>query len=226
MDYLSIKSEYNSYKEYIENTNNTMKSISTFFISSQKNLNDFAQNTKDSLNQLFHNLLKYDNRSTHIKKFYEFCRIFERHLSKLLNISKRIQTELILPTNDFFKYIMNNNNTQLIELKKTFTDIENQKKKYEQIKSLYFASCKKAEKQEKILVNEMNKTNSTEESIRIQNEILTKLRMESQNECQKYKEEHKITNNLFEINNKKYFNITNTLKDNEEKRIIYISFHL
>ena len=31
MDFLSIKSEYDSYKEYIENTNNTMKSISTFF---------------------------------------------------------------------------------------------------------------------------------------------------------------------------------------------------
>jgi hypothetical protein len=75
MDFLSMKSEYDSYKEYIENTNNTMKSISTFFINTQKNLNDFAQNTKDSLNQLFHDLLKYDTRSTHIKKFFEFCRL-------------------------------------------------------------------------------------------------------------------------------------------------------
>ena len=226
MDYLSIKSEYNSYKEYIDNTNNTMKSISTFFINSQKNLNDFAQNTKESLNQLFHNLLKYDNRSTHIKKFYEFCRLFERHLLKLLSISKRIHSELVLPTNDFSKYIMNSNNTQLIELKKNFTEIENQKKKYESIKSAYFSSCKKAEKQEKILVNEMNKKNSTENSIYGQNEILTKLRMDSQNLCQKYKEEHKITSNLFEINNKKYFNTINIIKDNEEKRINYISFHL
>ncbi len=226
MDFLSIKSEYESYKEYIENTNNTMKSISTFFISSQKNLNDFAQNTKDNLNQLFHNLLKYDIRSTHIKKFFEFCRIFERHLKKLLSISKKIHSELILPTNDFAKYIMNSNNTQLLEMKKIFTDIINQKKKYENIKSAYFESCKKGEKQELILVNEMNKKNSTQESIHEQNEILTKLRIDSQNECQKYKDEHKITTELFEKNNKKYFNIINTLKDNEEKRINYISFHL
>ena len=226
MDFLSIKSEYDSYKEYIDNTNNTMKCISTFFINSQKNLNDFAQNTKDTLNELFHNLLKYDNRSTHIKKFYEFCRVFERHLLKLLALSKKINSELILPTNDFAKYIMNSNNTQLIELKKIFTDIMNQKKKYEIIKTGYFNSCKKAEKQEKILVNEMNKKNSTEDSIQNQNEILTKLRIESQMECQKYKDEHKLTSDLFEKNNKKYFNIINILKDNEEKRINYISFHL
>ena len=226
LDYLSIKSEYESYKEYIENTNNTMKCISTFFINFHKNLSDFSQNTKDSINELFHNLLKNDNRSTHIKKFFEFCRVFERHLLKLLTISKKIQSELILPTNDFVKYIMNSNNTQLIELRKIFNDIMNQKKKYESIKNTYFSSCKKAEKQESILVNEMNKKNSTEDSIHQQNEILTTLRIESQNECQKYKDEHKITSDLFETNNKKYFNIINTLKDNEEKRINYISFHL
>ena len=226
LDYLSIKSEYNSYKEYIDNANNSMKCISTFFINSHKNLNDFAKNMKESLDLLFRNLLKYDNRSTHIKKFFEFCRLFERHLLKLISISKRIHSELVLPTNDFFKYIINSNNTKLLELKKIFTDIENQKKKYEAIKSSYFSSCKKAERQEKILVNEMNKKNSTENSIYGQNEILTKLRMDSQNECQKYKEEHKITSQVFETNNKKYFTIINTFKDNEEKRINYISFHL
>ena len=226
MDFLSIKSEYDSYKEYIENTNNTMKCILTFFINSQKYLSEFSQNTKDSLNQLFHNLQKYGNRSTHIKKFYEFCRIFERHLIKLLSISKKIHSELILPTNDFAKYIMNSNNTQLIELKKIFTDVINQKKKYEAIKSSYFNICKRAEKQEKALINEMNKENSTNVSINDQNEILTNLRIQSQDECQKYKDEHKTTNDLFEVNNQKYFNIINILKDNEEKRINYISFHL
>ena len=226
MDFLSIKSEYDSYKEYIENTNNTMKCISTFFLNSQKNLNDFAQNTKESLNQLFHNLQKFENRSTHIKKFYEFCRVFELHLNKLLSISKKIHSELILPTNDFAKYIMNSNNTRLIELKKIFSDIMNQKKKYELVKTSYFNICKKAEKQEKALVNEMNRENSTEFSIQDQNDILTKLRIESQDECQKYKDEHKITSDLFEASNKKYFSIINTLKDNEEKRIYFISFHL
>ena len=226
MDFLSIKSEYESYKEYIENVNNTMKCISTFFINFQKNLNDFAQNTKNTLNQLFHNLLKYDNRSTHIKKFYEFCRVFGSHLQKLLGISKKIHSELILPTNDFAKYIMNNNNTQLLELKKIFTDIFNQKKKYDSVKAAYFSSCKKGENQEKILLNEMNKENSNDEAIINQNSILASLKVQSQMECQKYKDEYKITNNLFELNNKKYFNIVNSLKDNEEKRINYISFHL
>ena len=226
MDFLSIKSEYESYKSHIENTENTMKSISTFFINSQKNLNDYAENTKNNINQLFHNLLNCDNRSTHIKKFFEYCRVFERHMIKLINIAKKIQSELILPTNDFSKYIMNSNNTQLIELKKIFDDISNQKRKYDLIKNSYFNSCKKAERQEKVLLNEMNKKNSTNIAINDQNNILTKLRMDSANECQKYRDEHKITNELFSKMNVKYFNIINILKDNEEKRINYISFHL
>jgi hypothetical protein len=144
MDFLSIKSEYECYKAHIESTENTMKSISSFFVNSQKNLIEFAENTKNNINELFHNLLNCDNRSTHIKKFFEFCRVFERHTMKLITIAKKIQSELILPTNDFSKYILNSNNTQLIELKKIFDDISNQKRKYDLTKNLYFNSCKKA----------------------------------------------------------------------------------
>ena len=226
MDFLSIKSEYESYKAHIDNTENTMRCISTFFINSQKNLNDYAESTKDNLNKLFHNLLNCDNRSTHIKKFFEFCRVFEKHIMKLTNIAKKIQSELILPTNDFTKYIMNSNNTQLIELKKIFDDISNQKRKYDLTKNNYFNVCKRAERQEKVLLNEMNKKNSTNISINEQNELLAKLKMESGLEYQKYKDEHKITSDLFSKMNVKYFNIINILRDNEEKRINYISFHL
>ena len=145
---------------------------------------------------------------------------------KLTNIAKKIQSELILPTNDFTKYIMNSNNTQLIELKKIFDDISNQKRKYDLTKNNYFNICKRAERQEKVLLNEMNKKNSTNISINEQNEILAKLKMESGLEYQKYKDEHKITSDLFSKMNVKYFNIINILRDNEEKRINYISFHL
>ena len=172
MDFLSIKSEYDSYRVHIENTENTMKCISSFFINSQKNLNDFAENTKDNINKLFHSLLECDNRSTHIKKFFEFCRVYERHIMKLIAIAKKIQSELILPTNDFSKYIINSNNTQLIELKKIFDDISNQKRKYDLTKHLYFDSCKKAEKQEKVLIKEMNNKNSTDNSINDQSQLL------------------------------------------------------
>ena len=226
MDFLSIKSEYESYKSHIENTENTMRCISTFFINSQKNLNDYAESSKNNINKLFHNLLNCDNRSSHIKKFFEFCRVFEKHMMKLINIAKKIQSELILPTNDFTKYIMNSNNTQLIELKKIFDDISNQKRKYDLTKNIYFNTCKRAERQEKVLLNEMNKKNSSDISINEQNNILAKLKMESGSEYQKYKDEHKITSELFSKLNIKNFNIINILRDNEEKRINYISFHL
>ena len=72
----------------------------------------------------------------------------------------------------------------------------------------------------------MNKPGSTQESIKSQNEILTQLRVNSQMEYQQYKNEHKITNDLYAENNKKYFPLINILKDNEEKRINFLSFHL
>ena len=72
----------------------------------------------------------------------------------------------------------------------------------------------------------MNRAGSTEDSINSQNEILTKLRVDSQIEYQQYKNEHKITNDLYSENNKKYFPLINLLKDNEEKRINFLSFHL
>ena len=114
----------------------------------------------------------------------------------------------------------------IIELKKIFDDVLNQKRKYDLIKHSYFNSCKRAEKQEKILINEMNNKNSTDNSINDQSQILANLKVESELESQKYRNEYKITNDLFSKMNLKYFNIVNILKDNEEKRINYISFHL
>ena len=72
----------------------------------------------------------------------------------------------------------------------------------------------------------MSRKNSTQNSINSQNEILTQLRVNSENQCQIYKNELKVTNELYEENNKKYFPLINTIKDNEEKRINFLSFYL
>ena len=89
MDFLSLSNEYESYREYIENINDSMNYISMFFSNFQKNLNDYAINTQKNLNALFTNLIKFDNKSTHIKKFFALCRLFEKHLLKLTSISKK-----------------------------------------------------------------------------------------------------------------------------------------
>ena len=57
MDFLSLSTEYESYKEHIENTNNSMNYISSFFSNFQKNLNDYAIITQKNLNILFTNLM-------------------------------------------------------------------------------------------------------------------------------------------------------------------------
>ena len=101
-----------------------------------------------------------------------------------------------------------------------------QKQKYEKSKENYFESCKLAEKQEKKLLEEMNKHGNNEEGIKIQNNILTKFRVQSQEDYQKYKDEHQKTNKLYNDYNTKYFKLINAIKDNEEKRINYLSFHI
>ena len=226
MDFLSLSSEYDSYKDYFSNASSTMLSLANFFTNIHKGLDEYIKLATNSLNELINSFLCFDHRSTNIKKLFEFSRLFERYLIKLSLLSKKISTELIGPTINFDKYLVDENSYHLMLLQNMINSTINQKKKYENIKHKYFESCQLAERQEKKLLEEMNRSGSTNESIHSQNEILTKLRVNSQMEYQQYKNEHKITNDLYMENNKKYFPLINILKDNEEKRINFLSFHL
>ena len=225
MDFLSLSSEYDSYKNYFSNTSTTMSCLHSFFESIQSGIDNFTSIVTNSLNELINSFLAFDHRSTHIKKFYEFSRLFELYLIKLSLISKKIGVELINPTINFDKFLSDENSDHLMLLQNMINSTINQKKKYEKIKQKYFESCQIAEKQEKKLLEVMGKKGSSQGSINSQNELLTKLRINSQNEYLIYKNEHKITNDLYEEYNKKYFPLINSIKDNEEKRINFLSFH-
>ena len=226
MDFLSLSSEYESYQEYLTKTKNTMKNISNFFINFHKSLNEYATSIENSLNELLSNFLSYDKSITHIKKFFSFFQLYEKHLLNLTSISKKILTEIIAPTNEFSSFLSSENRRNLERLKKMIKNTNIQKQKYEKSKENYFDSCKMAEKQEKKLLEEMNKHGNNEEGIKIQNNILTKFRVQSQEDYQKYKDEHQKTNKLYNDYNTKYFKLINAIKDNEEKRINYLSFHI
>ena len=233
MDFLSLSKEYDTYKEYIENADNSMNYFLDFFSTFQKSLNDFGTNIQKSITKTVTNLIKFDNKSTHMKKFFTVMRFFETHILKLIFISKKIYTEIVQPTNDFSKYIINDNNSQLNELRKIINETSFAKKKYENIKKEYLTACRNAAEQEKVLLRVMDKNNKNnknskenEMNISNQNDILTQLRINSQLMCEKYKEEYNLINNIYESNNKKYFPIINNLKDNEEKRINFLFFNL
>ena len=232
MDFLSLQTEYDTYKEYIEKADNSMNYLSEFFSSFQKGLNDYATNIQKSLNNTVTNLIKFDNKSTYMKKFFTVMRLFETHLLKLIFISKKIFSEIVQPMNDFSKYIISDNNIKLNELRKIMNETSFAKKKYENIKKEYLLACRNAAEQEKVLLREMDnmKDNNNKNEINLnitnQNDFLTQLRVNSQLLCEKYKEEYKGINEIYEINNKKYFPIINNLKDNEEKRINFLFFNL
>ena len=231
MDFLSLQTEYDTYKEYIEKADNSMNYLSEFFSSFQKGLNDYATNIQKILNNTVTNLIKFDNKSTYMKKFFTVMRLFETHLLKLIFISKKIFSEIVQPMNDFSKYIISDNNIKLNELRKIINETSFAKKKYENIKKEYLLACRNAAEQEKVLLREMdnmkdNNKNEINLNITNQNDFLTQLRVNSQLLCEKYKEEYKGINEIYEINNKKYFPIINNLKDNEEKRINFLFFNL
>ena len=129
MDFLSLSTEYETYKEYIENADNSMNYFFEFFQTFQKSLNEYATNVQKSLNNTVTNLIKFDNKSTHMKKFFTVMRLFETHLLKLILISKKIFNEIVQPTSDFSKYIINDNNTKLNELSKIINEKYFDKKK-------------------------------------------------------------------------------------------------
>ena len=226
MDFLSLSSEYDSYKNYFSKASTTMSCLKNFFTNYQQGLDKLIVSVTNSLNELINSFLAFDHRSIHIKKFFEFARFFEMHLVKLSLLAKKINSELVSPTINFDKFLSDENSDHLILLQNLINSTTNQKKKYEKIKQKYFESCQLAAKQEKKLLAVMSKKNSTENLINSQNEILTQLRVDSENQCQIYKNELKITNELYEGNNKKYFPLINTIKDNEEKRINFLSFYL
>ena len=159
MDFLSLSKEYDTYKEYIENADNSMNYFLDFFSTFQKSLNDFGTNIQKSITKTVTNLIKFDNKSTHMKKFFTVMRFFETHILKLIFISKKIYTEIVQPTNDFSKYIINDNNLQLNELRKIINETSFAKKKYENIKKEYLTACRNAAEQEKVLLRVMDKNN-------------------------------------------------------------------
>ena len=227
MDFLSLWSEYESYQEYYTKTKNTMFTISNFFINYHKSLNEFAASIENNLNELLSDFINYDKNITHIQKLFSFFQIFEKHLLNLTSISKKVLTEIISPNSDFTSFIFGENKKYLEKLKRMIESTNVQKKKYDKQKDIYFESCKMVERQEKKLLEEMNKKiNNNDINIKNKNDVLTKLRIESQEEYQKYKEEHSKTNKLYKENNTKYFKIINFLKNNEEKRINFLSFHI
>ena len=226
MDFLSLTSEYETYQEYYTKTKNTMFTVSNFFINYHKSLNEFATSIENSLNELLSNFISYDKNISHIKKFFSFFQLFEKHLLNLTSISKKVLTEIISPTTEFTSFLFGENKRNLEKLNKMIINTNIQKEKYDKKKEIYFESCKMAEKQEKKLVENMNKYGNNSEHVKNKNDVLTKLRMQSQEFYEKYKEEHQKTNKLYNENNIKYFKIINQLKDNEEKRINYLSFHV
>ena len=226
MDFLSLTSEYESYQEYYTKTKNTMFTISNFFINYHKSLNEYATSVENSLNELISDFISYDKNITHIKNLFNFFQFFEKHLLNLTSISKKVLTEIISPNAEFTSFLFGENRKNLEKLKKLIDNTNYQKNKYDKQKEVYFESCKMVEKQEKKLLEEMNKhSNNNDVNIKNKNDILTKLRVQSQEEYEKYKEEHSKTNKLYKENNIKYFKLINYLKNNEEKRINFLSFH-
>ena len=224
MDFLSLNKEYDSYKQYLTNSNNTMNYLFNFFTTIQKSFKDFSQNIKLSFKELFTNIMSYHMNYSSSKKIIDFYRTYENYLNKLEILSNKIFKELIEPTKNISIYLNDKNLNELNKLKEIVKTTINQKKKYEISKHNYFDSCKNSENQEKIYLNSVQ-SKLNDDTINLENQKLSQLKIISEEECLKYKKEYKITNDLFLENNKKYFLIINNLKDNEEQRINFINFH-
>ena len=158
------------------------------------------------------------------KKIIDFYRTYENYLNKLEILSNKIFKELIEPTKNISIYLNDKNLNELNKLKEIVKTTINQKKKYEICKHNYFDSCKNSENQEKIYLKSVE-SKLNDDTINLENQKLSQLKIISEEECLKYKKENKITNDLYFENNKKYFSIINNLKDNEEQRINFINFH-
>ena len=130
MDFLSLSSEYESYKNHFSKASLTMSCLKNFFTSIHQSLDTFTESVTNTLNELINSFLAFDHRSTHVKKFYDFSRFFEFYLVKLSLLSKKIKAELISPTISFDKFLSDENSYNLMLLQNLINSTINQKKKY------------------------------------------------------------------------------------------------
>ena len=128
MDFLSLTSEYESYKNHFSKASKTMSCLKNFFTNIQESLDVFTESVTNSLSDLINSFLEFDHRSTHVEKFFEFSRLFEFYLVKLSLISKKMKSELISPTISFDKFLSDENSYSLMMLQNLINSTINQKK--------------------------------------------------------------------------------------------------
>ena len=175
MDFLSLNKEYDLYKQYLTNSNNTMKNLFNFFTTIQKSFKDFSQNIKLSFKELFTNIMSYHMNYSSSKKIIDFYRTYENYLNKLEILSNKIFKELIEPTKNISIYLNDKNLNELNKLKEIVKTTINQKKKYEISKHNYFDSCKNSENQEKIYLNSVE-SKLNDDTINLENQKLSQLK--------------------------------------------------
>jgi hypothetical protein len=141
---------------------------------------------------MFNDMMKYDNKSSLSKNFFEFYRNYENHMLKLRNILNKLNNDIIEPVNLFSKHLTGKYTESLAEFKNVIGSTYEYKKVLEKSKYKYFDSCKLAVEQEKLVLKVMSdreKNLATDDEISHAHDILFKLRSQAENKLLAEKEE-------------------------------------
>lgn len=227
MDF-NLKNEYDQLYQYSKTGQSTLSSFCSFIKVIHKQNDKSMQLTKKALDIFIKEVLKEENQSSLVVYIVQFYSSFNQYLNQLQLYNNKIANELINPLNQFMTHLSSKQSEALESLKEIINSTLTQKKQYEFFKSNYFLACKASQSQEKLVIQSLDnkeKQLGTDRDVEQAHDELYKLRSIAEDNYLKYKNEHKLTNVLYENNNSKYFPCMEKIKNIEESREAFIKFH-
>ena len=200
-----------------------MNKLSLFFKSINKYGLYFIEKTKKPFEEYNAEIKKCVHSSSIIIAYNEFKNSTNKFFDDLKLLLEKFNSELSEPLDLFLNELNNKNNEFLTDLNRLNTIVQDNKLKVEKSKNNYFNASKEASEQEQ-KINKLKESKTTkEETLKYQNELLTKYKNNSINAEQIYKKDLKNLNKCLEEGEEKYQIILDNLENEETSRLKYFT---
>lgn len=241
MDFSNLNTEYEALSYKMKQGQSTLLNLSCFFKAKAKQSENLYLSTKSSMDRMFNELIKYENKTILSNQIFAFYKNYESYNTKYKAIIKRLENDIEEPTNVYEKHLNENFKLLLDKFKHNYNNIYNRKNLTDKAKNKYFESCRHVQEKEKSIMkiqealskeadDQPNLNNSTlnnsQNKLNLSYDALIEIKVETENLCHAYKKEIEITNEDYAKYENIYFEIISEIKRLEESRLYFIKCHL
>ena len=221
MDFANLNSEQEVLQNSVKSGLTNLIDLNNFFKSLVKYGETLHNNCRTTSEKLFNELMKTETKTSLNKQIINFYRGYETYNSKYKTILKRIEGDIIDPSNVFEKHLQENFKNSLEKFKSLINQINLRKSLVDKAKKTYFDSCRQVQEKEKIFMKQqelfannidINNNPSLSQKFNQIHDNLVELKVQAENQCHLYKEEITKANSDFCKFEEKYYECINEIK--------------